>query len=170
MENKEIEDISLLITEIIGYANGVMVDKVDTRMCRYFNEKASEAHNKIDKALRELQPLERIPEETRPTIKGDLPVERISNKTRPTGEEELKKKISEIFIKWGLPTRQIAINEILEQLSLAREEGRKEIISGVRMLILAMPPQIAKNGENLANSILTLLDSLTNQSKENEPK
>ncbi|MFN8579314.1 MAG: hypothetical protein U0354_21005 [Candidatus Sericytochromatia bacterium] len=28
--------------------------------------------------------------------------------------QELKKQISEIFIKWNLPTRQSAINEIME--------------------------------------------------------
>lgn len=62
---KEIENIKLLVMEIIGYANGVMVDKVDTKMHRYFNEKASEVNNKIDKALEELQPLERISEGTK---------------------------------------------------------------------------------------------------------
>lgn len=32
----------------------------------------------------------------------------------PSTEERLREKISKILVKWGMPTRQVAINELLE--------------------------------------------------------
>lgn len=42
-----LEEVELDVIEIIGYANGVMADKVDTKMHRYFNTKSAEIMNRI---------------------------------------------------------------------------------------------------------------------------
>ena len=40
---------------------------------------------------------------------------------------ELKKKISETLVKYSMPTRQVAINEILSHFSLRLQEIAKEL-------------------------------------------
>ena len=40
---------------------------------------------------------------------------------------ELKKKISETLVKYSMPTRQVAINEILSHFSLRLQEIKKEL-------------------------------------------
>jgi len=47
------EEIELLIVEIIGYANGAMIDKVDTKVQKHFNTKANEVLNKVSQLLSE---------------------------------------------------------------------------------------------------------------------
>jgi len=34
---------------------------------------------------------------------------------KPEPKPDLKRKISEILVKWGMPTRQAAIDEIIEE-------------------------------------------------------
>lgn len=50
--------------------------------------------------------------------------------------EQLKSDISQILVKWDMPTRQIAINEIIQKfkdreasLFQAMEEEKKELVS-----------------------------------------
>jgi len=46
---------------------------------------------------------------------------------KPNQDKEYRDKISKILVKWSMPTRQIAINEILEELQSAYARGRKDI-------------------------------------------
>ena len=57
------------------------------------------------------------------------------------------------------------MREINIKIDTARLEGREEIIRGIKMAILAYPPQLAKNGENLANMLLMLLSGLEDDDK-----
>ena len=46
---------------------------------------------------------------------------------KPNQDKEYRDKISKILVKWSMPTRQIAINEILEELQSAYARGREDI-------------------------------------------
>lgn len=43
-------------------------------------------------------------------------------------QETLRDKISQILIKWGMPTRQVAINEILDSIIKEAEEMKKQSV------------------------------------------
>lgn len=110
-------------------------------------------------------------------------LEPISESPRPTGEEELKKKIW--YLVNGCHASEEAIKEnsaksiddeiddiikiVREQLSLAREEGRKyqreldEMINGV-----SIQDSNLERGKKYVVISQETYDSLTNQSKESE--
>ena len=44
-------------------------------------------------------------------------------------EREIRNKISKILVKWSMPTRQVAINEITTLLSSQRKEWEEKIKS-----------------------------------------
>lgn len=65
-------------------------------------------------------------------------------------EGSLKKKISQILVKWEMPTRQVAINEILELISSAYTRGKKE---GRKDVLITMLNQWKKQPINFIQEI-----------------
>lgn len=47
-------------------------------------------------------------------------------------KEDWKKQISQILVKWDMPTRQVAINEITKLIQSAKEEGHKAGVEEAR--------------------------------------
>lgn len=47
-------------------------------------------------------------------------------------QSSTKERVGEIFVKHGLPTRQLAISELVELFSLALEEERKRLAGEIR--------------------------------------
>ena len=52
--------------------------------------------------------------------------------------EEIRKTISKILIKWGMPTRQVAINEIAQQIAKAERRMAEEYTSKINMMLLGI--------------------------------
>ena len=50
---KLIEEVDLLVIDIVGYANGLMVGKVEDRLLKIFNSKSNSKMNEIHKLLME---------------------------------------------------------------------------------------------------------------------
>ena len=94
----------------------------------------------------------------------------------PQPDTDLRKELSQILVKWSMPTHQAAINEVLALVHWAEAEGKNEVIAEAIAKIERMKNRpdncimnSAREKENtLLNQTISLLGSLRDRTNNNQ--
>lgn len=57
-------------------------------------------------------------------------------------EKAIREEISKILVKWSMPTRQVAINELLTLIAQVREETIEEVEANLRDRVMYIGEEI----------------------------